>query len=97
MNLPRQVVMKEVGPRDGLQNERQKILTEDKISFINQLSESGLKYIEVTSFVHRNGFRNLLMQRMFFNRLSVIKQSHMPHWSRICEGLFVLLKRKWMR
>ncbi|MEC5271163.1 hydroxymethylglutaryl-CoA lyase [Caldifermentibacillus hisashii] len=52
MNLPRQVVMKEVGPRDGLQNEKQKILTEDKISFINQLSESGLKYIEVTSFVH---------------------------------------------
>jgi len=52
MNLPRQVVLKEVGPRDGLQNEKQKILTEDKISFINQLSESGLKYIEVTSFVH---------------------------------------------
>lgn len=52
MNLPRQVVIKEVGPRDGLQNEKQKILTEDKISFINQLSESGLKYIEVTSFVH---------------------------------------------
>lgn len=41
----------EVGPRDGLQNEPQTIPTERKIKFINALSASGLKYIEVTSFV----------------------------------------------
>lgn len=41
----------EVGPRDGLQNEKSIIPTEDKFKFISLLSESGLKSIEVTSFV----------------------------------------------
>ncbi|GAC91778.1 hydroxymethylglutaryl-CoA lyase [Anoxybacillus flavithermus NBRC 109594] len=46
------VTVKEVGPRDGLQNEPIFIQTEDKITWINQLSKTGLSYIEVTSFVH---------------------------------------------
>lgn len=41
----------EVGPRDGLQNERNIVPTEVKVEFINKLSNSGLKNIEVTSFV----------------------------------------------
>lgn len=44
--------IKEVGPRDGLQNESHFVSTEDKIQFIEQLSETGLDYIEVSSFVH---------------------------------------------
>lgn len=52
MKLPKNVLIKEVGPRDGLQNENQFVTTEDKISWINSLSETGLSYIEVTSFVH---------------------------------------------
>ncbi|AWM17138.1 hydroxymethylglutaryl-CoA lyase [Bacillus inaquosorum] len=44
--------IKEVGPRDGLQNESVWIATEDKIAWINQLSRTGLSYIEITSFVH---------------------------------------------
>ena len=50
MQLPKQVQIKEVGPRDGLQNETTFIPTEEKIQFVNRLSESGLNYIEVTSF-----------------------------------------------
>ncbi|PIC04441.1 hydroxymethylglutaryl-CoA lyase [Anoxybacillus flavithermus] len=46
------VTVKEVGPRDGLQNESVFIQTEDKIAWINRLSKTGLSYIEVTSFVH---------------------------------------------
>ncbi|WP_374720276.1 hydroxymethylglutaryl-CoA lyase [Parageobacillus toebii] len=49
---PKQVTIKEVGPRDGLQNEKTAISTEDKIAWINQLSKTGLTYIEITSFVH---------------------------------------------
>lgn len=49
---PKQVMIKEVGPRDGLQNEKTAIPTEDKIAWINQLSQTGLTYIEITSFVH---------------------------------------------
>lgn len=41
----------EVGPRDGLQNEKSVLSTEDKFRFISSLAESGLKAIEVTSFV----------------------------------------------
>lgn len=52
MILPDQVVIKEVGPRDGLQNEAGFVSTEDKISLVDRLSDAGLKNIEVTSFVH---------------------------------------------
>ena len=45
------VMITEVGPRDGLQNEAQFVPTPVKIEFINQLTQSGLKHIEVTSFV----------------------------------------------
>ncbi len=41
----------EVGPRDGLQNEKTILQTSDKFNFIKGLAESGLKSIEVTSFV----------------------------------------------
>lgn len=41
----------EVGPRDGLQNEKRTVPTETKIDFINRLSATGLSSIEVTSFV----------------------------------------------
>jgi hypothetical protein len=41
----------EVGPRDGLQNEKIQVPTSIKVDFINRLSRTGLKCIEVTSFV----------------------------------------------
>jgi hydroxymethylglutaryl-CoA lyase len=41
----------EVGPRDGLQNEKSPIATEAKLAFIGALAEAGLKEIEATSFV----------------------------------------------
>ncbi|HBK47298.1 MAG TPA: hydroxymethylglutaryl-CoA lyase [Xanthomonadaceae bacterium] len=41
----------EVGPRDGLQNEKQAVATADKIALIDRLSATGLRTIEATSFV----------------------------------------------
>ncbi|WP_303969959.1 hydroxymethylglutaryl-CoA lyase [Sporosarcina ureae] len=52
MKWPETITIKEVGPRDGLQNEKIFIPTEDKIAWINKLSKSGLTSIEVTSFVN---------------------------------------------
>jgi isopropylmalate/homocitrate/citramalate synthase len=49
--LPGRVTVVEVGPRDGLQNEKSVVSTADKIRFINLLSEAGLPVIEATSFV----------------------------------------------
>ncbi|WP_039793074.1 hydroxymethylglutaryl-CoA lyase [Paenibacillus elgii] len=52
MNWPASVTIKEVGPRDGLQNEKAFVSTEDKIAWINQLSGTGMRSIEITSFVN---------------------------------------------
>jgi hydroxymethylglutaryl-CoA lyase len=49
--LPSSVSIREVGPRDGFQNEPETIPTADKVRLIDMLSASGLKRIEVTSFV----------------------------------------------
>jgi hydroxymethylglutaryl-CoA lyase len=51
VSLPAQVRIVEVGPRDGLQNEKAIIPTADKIELINRLSATGLRSIEATSFV----------------------------------------------
>ncbi len=50
--LPARVSIREVGPRDGLQNEDVILSTKQKIALIDCLSDSGLEYIEVGSFVH---------------------------------------------
>lgn len=50
--LPKFVQMKEVGPRDGLQNEKKWVSTESKIAWINMLSNTGVKEIEFSSFVN---------------------------------------------
>jgi hydroxymethylglutaryl-CoA lyase len=50
--LPPKVIVYEVGPRDGLQNEARLIGTDDKVAFIDALSETGLGAIEITSFVN---------------------------------------------
>jgi hydroxymethylglutaryl-CoA lyase len=49
--LPSRVRIREVGPRDGFQNEPETIATEDKVRLIDTLSATGLRRIEVTSFV----------------------------------------------
>ncbi|KAM5163721.1 3-hydroxymethyl-3-methylglutaryl-CoA lyase, cytoplasmic [Mantella aurantiaca] len=49
--FPQHVKIVEVGPRDGLQNEKEFVPTNIKIELINRLSEAGLPVIEVTSFV----------------------------------------------
>ena len=51
MALPESVKIVEVGPRDGLQNEKQTIPLDAKLALVNGLSETGLKVIEAGSFV----------------------------------------------
>ena len=51
MTIPSRVKLVEVGPRDGLQNEKQPVPAAVKIELVHRLQEAGLKEIEVTSFV----------------------------------------------
>ena len=50
--LPQQVTIYEVGPRDGLQNEKAVVPVEVKARFIRRLVAAGLPIVEATSFVH---------------------------------------------
>lgn len=52
MSLPKRVTLTEVSPRDGLQNETGFVATEDKIRFIELLTEAHFPIIEATSFVN---------------------------------------------
>jgi hydroxymethylglutaryl-CoA lyase len=51
MNLPSVVRIVEVGPRDGLQNEKQAVSVATKVELINRLTDAGLAVIEAGSFV----------------------------------------------
>src|SRR4051794_17357520 len=49
--MAEQVKVREVGPRDGFQNEPEVIATADKVRLIDMLARTGLRRLEVTSFV----------------------------------------------
>jgi hydroxymethylglutaryl-CoA lyase len=51
MPMPKRVKLVEVGPRDGLQNEKDEIPTAVKIALVDRLTDAGFPAIEVTSFV----------------------------------------------
>ena len=51
MSLPQQVKIVEVGPRDGLQNEKESIPAEVKIALVDRLTAAGFQNIEAASFV----------------------------------------------
>ena len=57
--VPRSVRVVEVGPRDGLQNEKASVPTGQKIHFIQMLAEAGLPVVEATSFVSRRAIPQL--------------------------------------
>jgi hydroxymethylglutaryl-CoA lyase len=53
-DAPPEVRIREVGPRDGFQNEPEVIATDDKVRLIDMLAATGLHRLEVTSFVRRD-------------------------------------------
>ena len=69
MLIPERVTLIEVGPRDGLQNEPTFVPSKHKIELINQLSQTGLKNIEVTSFVSAKAVPQLSDNLEVFNAI----------------------------
>ena len=69
-HLPRKVRLVEVGPRDGLQNEKTIISLEDKFKFIKNLSAAGLHEIEATSFVRAEKIPQMSDGNELFIKLS---------------------------
>ena len=67
--LPSKVKIVEVGPRDGLQNEKQFITAQDKITLIHKLADAGLKTIESGSFVSPKWVPQMATSMDVFNGL----------------------------
>lgn len=72
------VILLEVGPRDGLQNELNFVPTKHKIEFINLLSHTGLQHIEATSFVSPKAIPQLADSELVFTEIE--KPAHI-HFS----------------
>src|SRR5947199_1549850 len=76
--LPRAVRVVEVGPRDGLQNEKAHIPTEQKIQFITMLADAGLPVVEATSFVSPRAIPQLSDASEVMARLKRIPTTEYP-------------------
>lgn len=68
--MKQSITLIEVGPRDGLQNEPLFVPTSTKIAFINLLSETGLRHIEVTSFVSSKAIPQLADNQAVFTAIN---------------------------
>ena len=69
--MPARVSIREVGPRDGFQNEPEVIATADKVRLIEMLGATGLPRIEVTSFVRPDVIPQLADASEVLSRVSV--------------------------
>ncbi len=69
--LPNSVQIREVGPRDGFQNEPEVIATADKVRLIELLARTGLRRLEVTSFVRADVIPQLADGREVLERADI--------------------------
>lgn len=69
VQLPGRVKIREVGPRDGFQNEPEVIATDDKVALVDELTLTGLTHIEVTSFVRADVIPQLADGAEVLNRM----------------------------
>jgi hydroxymethylglutaryl-CoA lyase len=77
-SLPTSVRVVEVGPRDGLQNEKVLIPTEQKIRFIQMLAEAGLPVVEATSFVSPHAIPQLSDAGAVMEGIVRLPSTHYP-------------------
>ncbi|GAA2240977.1 hydroxymethylglutaryl-CoA lyase [Kitasatospora cystarginea] len=75
-SLPAEVRIHEVGPRDGLQNEKSLVPVEVKAEFIERLAAAGLRTVEATSFVHPKWVPQLADAEELMPRLTGLAERH---------------------
>src|SRR5262249_55568014 len=69
--FPDHVSIREVGPRDGFQNEPEVIATDDKVRLVEMLANTGLRRLEVTSFVRADVVPQLADGREVLERAEI--------------------------
>jgi hydroxymethylglutaryl-CoA lyase len=78
MALPKSATIVEMGARDGLQNEHVTVATADKIRYIDLLSQTGLRWIEATSFVSPKAIPQLADASEVFTAIRKAPGVHYP-------------------
>ena len=78
MTIPKRVRIVEVGPRDGLQNEKKTVGTNTKIQLISQLASAGLTNIEAGSFVSPKWVPQMASSGEVFNIISNTPANSLP-------------------
>lgn len=68
-NLPARAIVTEVGPRDGLQNEKEVVPTDAKVAFVEALAAAGFPEVEVSSFVSAKWVPQLADAEEVFRRV----------------------------
>lgn len=79
--MKKHVRIVEVGPRDGLQNEKSPIPTADKIALIQKLNATGLPDIEITSFVSPKAIPQLADSREVAQTILTTPQAGVTYWA----------------
>jgi hydroxymethylglutaryl-CoA lyase len=77
-HLPERVTVYEVGPRDGLQNEKETLSLDDRAAFIDGLAEAGLPAIEVGSFVSPKAVPQLADTEELYRRIHRVSGVRYP-------------------
>ena len=76
--IPKNISIYEVGPRDGLQNEKINISLENKIKFINLLTSCNYANIEIGSLVSSKWVPQMKNSEVVFNKINKNKNTNYP-------------------
>ena len=94
MTFPNKVNLYEVGPRDGLQNEKNIIPTEIKINFINKLINCNFKAIEIGSFVSPRWVPQMADSDIIFDKINRTNSISLPVLTPNLKGVQKAIEKK---
>ena len=94
MTFPKKVNLYEVGPRDGLQNEKNIIPTEIKINLINKLISCNFKFIEIGSFVSPKWVPQMADSDIIIDKIDRTKLTSLPVLTPNLKGVQKAIEKK---
>ena len=94
MTFPKKINLYEVGPRDGLQNEKNIIPTEIKINLINKLISCNFKFIEIGSFVSPKWVPQMADSDIIIDKINRTKLTSLPVLTPNLKGLQKAIEKK---
>ena len=94
MTLPRKVNLYEVGPRDGLQNEKEIIPIDIKVNLINKLINCNFKEIEIGSFVSPKWIPQMADSEIIIDKINKTETTSFPVLTPNLKGVQKAIEKK---